>query len=93
MSMDAVFLGHAHRQSRIAQASASNAQEWQRYAKQLEARLREADAGLVAMTALKDVAIAELTKVDPRSYLTVQKNRQAIIDTAYDAAMSGRTAS
>jgi len=93
MGMDAIFLGQAQKQARIAQANAASATDWAKYAQQLEERLREADAALAAMRKLKDVAIAELTKVDPRHYLTVQNNRQAIVDAAYDAALSGRTAS
>lgn len=93
MGMDAIYLGQAQKQARIAQANAASAGDWARYAQQLEERLREADAALAAMRKLKDVAIAELTKVEPRHYLTVQNNRQAIVDAAYDAALTGRSAS
>jgi len=93
MAMDAIFLGQAQKNARIAQANAANANDWARYAQQLEDRLRESEAALAAMRKLKDVAIAELTKVDPRHYLTVQQNRQAIVDVAYDAALNGRSSS
>jgi predicted AAA+ superfamily ATPase len=84
--MDAIFLGQARAQAR-------RADDWADYARDLEARLAHAEASLKAVTTVKDVALAELAKLDPRNYLLVQKNRQAIADAAFNGTLAGRKAS
>lgn len=69
----------------LAQANKQAADSWQNYARQLEQQLVNAKANLEAMRTLKDVAITELAKLDPDHYLTVQENRQTIINKAYGA--------
>ncbi|QGZ55109.1 hypothetical protein [Paraburkholderia acidiphila] len=76
MTIDGYTLG-------LAERNAKTADSWQNYARQLEQQLVNAKAGLEAMTTLKNVALTELAKLDPNHYLTVQENRQKIIDTAY----------
>ncbi|MEX3917862.1 hypothetical protein AB4Y43_16720 [Paraburkholderia sp. BR10872] len=67
------------------QAAAEN---WMSYARELEQKLANAQAGLEAMRTLKDAAITELGKVDPANYLMNQANRQKILDTAYSQKQS-----
>lgn len=76
MTVDAYALG-------MARANGRAADSWQAYARELEQKLVNAQAGLQAMQTLKDAAIKELGKVDPKNYLMVQANRQKIIDDAY----------
>jgi len=70
----------------IARRNAEAAESWEAYAWQLERKLATANAGLSAMRTLKDVAIAELGKVDPNNYLLSRANRQRILDEAYTKA-------
>jgi len=70
----------------LAIRNARAADSWQEYAHELERKLATAQAGLEAMRTLKDVAIQELSKVDPKNYLLNQANRQRIIDEAYSKA-------
>jgi hypothetical protein len=68
----------------VAARNGRAADSWQNYARELEQQLANAQAGLNAMRALKDVAISELGKVDPANYLMVKENRQKILDAAYE---------
>jgi hypothetical protein len=82
--MDTYFLG-------VANANARNAREWMEYATVLEERLLIANANRQAAHALKDVASAELRKLDPKHYLPVQSNRQKISNAAYEDALASGT--
>lgn len=68
-----------------AEGAEESANSWMKYARELEQELVNAKANLEAMRTLKDVAITELAKLDPDHYLTVQENRQTIINKAYGA--------
>ncbi|MBU6486528.1 MAG: hypothetical protein KGQ57_01745 [Burkholderiales bacterium] len=56
---------------------------WKNYARELEQKLADAQAGLTGMRVLQDAAIKELGKVDPNNYLLIQANRQKILDKTY----------
>jgi hypothetical protein len=75
---------HATSQPSIAPLATSAAFDaWKNYARELEQKLADAQAGLTGMRVLKDVAIKELGKVDPGNYLMIQANRQKILDETY----------
>jgi len=78
MAIDGYTLG-------LAERNAKAADSWKNYARQLEQELVNAKANLEAMRALKDAAIGELAKLDPKHDLTIQENRQKIINKAYGA--------
>lgn len=79
--MDPYALGRAAK-------AEQNALEWKAFAQELQRQLRGAQANLAGMEALKDAALAQLAKCDPRNGLMVQQNRQRIFDEAYDAVAS-----
>ncbi|SEI14414.1 hypothetical protein [Paraburkholderia hospita] len=83
--MDAVIFGRA-------QAATRSAEQWKAYAENLERQLRISQANAAGMEALKDAAIKELARVDPRSYLLVQQNRQRIFDSGFEPVASGKRA-
>ncbi|SOZ17262.1 conserved hypothetical protein [Cupriavidus taiwanensis] len=93
MAMDMLFMGQARANARVANANAQAADDWAAYAHRLEQQLREANAREKAVSAVKDAALAELARVDPRNYLLVQKNRQALGNAAYYEALEERKAS
>lgn len=93
MAMDMLFMGQARANARVANANAQAADDWAAYAHRLEQLLLEANAREKAVNAVKDAALAELARVDPRNYLLVQKNRQALGNAAYYEALEERKAS
>jgi ribosomal protein S18 len=68
------------------------AREWKAYAEELERKLAVYAANYAGMEALKNVAVTELARVDPKNYLTVQQNRQRILEAARDAALNEKRA-
>ncbi|HGO6128542.1 hypothetical protein ACN8ZM_41105 (plasmid) [Burkholderia aenigmatica] len=83
--MDAVIFGRA-------QAAHRSAEQWKAYAENLERQLRISQANAAGMEALKDAAIKEIARVDPRSYLLVQQNRQRIFDAGFNPVANGKRA-
>lgn len=77
----------------LARAQGRRADDWAAYARELEAQLREAEANLRGVRAVRDAALAELSKVDPKNYMLVQANRQAIGQAAYEEELRRRRAS
>ncbi|WP_238984909.1 hypothetical protein [Candidatus Glomeribacter gigasporarum] len=77
---DSYWLGVAEGE---AQKATQLAQEWKTYAKSVEANLAGSEA-------VKQAALQELAKLDPKSYLLIQQNRQKIFDAAYDAMLAGQ---
>jgi hypothetical protein len=72
---DGVMLGRAIGAQR-------SAEEWKAYARSLEKQLNTAQSYVTGMEAVKDAAVKELARLDPRNYLLVQENRQRIFRTA-----------
>ena len=70
----------------------NNAVEWQNYARRLEADLLACQANKAGVTAVKDAALSELARLDPRNHLLVQKNRQRIFDVAFEPIATGKRA-
>jgi hypothetical protein len=68
------------------------AHEWKAYAEQLERKLATYAANYAGMEALKNAAMTELAKVDPKNYLMVQQNRQRVFDAGQTAASGKRAA-
>lgn len=66
------------------------AAEWKAYAEKLKYQLRGALANAEGMRALKEAALTEVAKLDPKNHLMVQPNRQRIYDAAYNAAACGK---
>ena len=85
--MDMLFLGQARQNARIADENALAANEWAAYARQLEGLLQEAKANLNGARAVRDAALAELSKLNPQSYLLVKENRVRIGQAAYNEEM------
>ncbi|MFC0130608.1 hypothetical protein [Ralstonia solanacearum] len=56
---------------------------------ELERQLRTSQAHTAGTEALKDVAIKELTRLDPANYLHIQQNRQRIFDSGVTPVISG----
>lgn len=81
--MDHIAMAYATRNARAAQENQQSAESWKAYARELESKLATSNANLEAMRTLKDVAIRELGKVDPKNYLMNQANRQKIVNDAY----------
>lgn len=75
-----------------ARAAERSAQDWKAYAENLERQLRISQANTAGLEAVKDAAIKELAKLDPRSYLLVQQNRQRVFDAAFNAVATGKRA-
>ncbi|VXC89858.1 conserved hypothetical protein [Burkholderia sp. 8Y] len=80
MTVDGYTLG-------VARQSQQSAANWKAYAEELERKLATYAANYADMEALKNAAIAELSRVDPSNYLTVQPNRQRILDAARAEAL------
>lgn len=80
MSMDQVTAGFLQGRS---SANYDAAVSWQNYARELEQKLAVEKARFSAMETLKNAAIQELGKVDPKNFLMTQANRQRIIDEAF----------
>lgn len=53
------------------------------YAKNLEAELSDYKAGLKGVAAVRDTALKELARLDPKHFLLVKENRSKIYDAAY----------
>lgn len=83
--MDAMVLGRAL-------AAERSAWQWKAYAENLEQQLRISQANKAGTKAVKDAAIQELARVDPRNYLLVQQNRQQIFDRAFNPVANGECA-
>jgi len=64
-------------------AAHCSAEQWKTYAAKLEEALRISQANVAGMQAVKDSAMKELARVDPRNYLLEQANRQHIFDAAF----------
>jgi hypothetical protein len=75
-----------------ARQSEDVARQWKAYADELERKLAVCAANLAGMEAMKDAAMVELSRVDPKNYLMVQQNRQRIFDAARAAALDGKRA-
>jgi hypothetical protein len=67
----------------LAKSNAQAADSWMNYARELEQKLVSAQAGVEAMRAVKDGAMAELGKVDPDNPMLDKANQQKIFDKAY----------
>jgi hypothetical protein len=66
-----------------AEGAEKSANSWMKYARELEQKLVSAQAGVEAMRAVKDGAMAELEKLDPRNPMLDKTNQQKIFDKAY----------
>lgn len=66
-----------------------NARDWKAYAMELESQLRTSEANTAGMEALKNAAIKELTRLDPKNYLHIQQNRQRIFDAGFATVANG----
>lgn len=75
-----------------ARQSEDVARQWKAYAEDLQSKLATLSANYAGMEALKNAAVTELARVDPRNYLTVQQNRQRILEAARDAALNEKRA-
>jgi hypothetical protein len=75
-----------------ARQSEDVARQWKAYADELERKLAVCAANLAGMEAMKDAAVTELSRVDPKNYLMVQQNRQRIFDAARAAAIDEKRA-
>ncbi|SAL06094.1 hypothetical protein AWB67_06824 [Caballeronia terrestris] len=64
------------------------ARQWKAYAEDLERKMALLSANFVGMEALKNAVVAELAIVDPTNSLTVQQNRQRILEAARNAALA-----
>lgn len=84
-TVQAVSLGRALNAER-------NLADWQAYAMRLERELKMAKADNFGYAAIKDAAIQQLAKLDPKNYLLIQQNRQKIFDDARNAQLSGKKA-
>lgn len=79
MSMEFMNLRRAH--------DAENAIElWVEHAKRLEAELNNYKAGLSGVAAVRDEALKELARLDPKHFLLIKENRSKIYDAAYDGS-------
>ncbi len=74
----------------VARDAERRASEWEAYAHMLEQQLKVAKAEQYGFAAVRDAAIGELKKLDPRNYLMVQQNRRNIFDHAKDAQLKGK---
>lgn len=68
------------------------ARQWKAYAEELEQKMAMLSANYVGMEALKNAAVSELARVDPKNYLNVQQNRQRILEAARNAALNEKRA-
>ena len=75
-----------------ARQSEDVARQWKAYADELERKLAMLAANYAGMEALKNAAVTELARVDPNNYLTVQQNRQRILEAARNAALNEKRA-
>lgn len=73
-------------------AAERSATEWVAYAQMLERELKIAKAENHGFAAVRDAAIGELRKLDPRNYLLVQENRKNIFERAKAEQMSKKRA-
>ncbi|QYD70074.1 hypothetical protein KZJ38_07115 [Paraburkholderia edwinii] len=67
----------------LAKRNGDAADSWMKYARELEQKLVSAQAGVEAMRAVKDGAIAELGKLDPKNPMLDKANQQKVFDKAY----------
>lgn len=72
----------------------NNAKQWMAYAKRLEAELdevwnlyRDAKGNGAGQRKLKEMALAEVEKLDPGSKMLDQTFRQGVMDKEYDEAV------
>src|SRR5260363_1883 len=56
-----------------------NANEWMAYAQRLERDIRVHKANRTGQKAIKDAALKELARLDPKNYLLIQENRSRIL--------------
>lgn len=87
MSMDMIFLGQARQTARVANENAEVANQWAAYARELEGLLQEAQANLCGARAVRDAALAEIGRLDPKNRLMTTENRVRIGQAAYEAEM------
>lgn len=85
--MDMIFLGRARQVALVANENAEVANQWAAYARQLEDLLREAQANLCGARAVRDAALAEVGRLDPKNRLMSKENRIRIGQAAYEAEM------
>src|SRR5260364_174118 len=67
-----------------------NANEWMAYAQRLERDIRVHKANRTGQKAIKDAALKELARLDPKNYLLIQENRSRIFDAAANPVLEGR---
>jgi hypothetical protein len=78
MSIEFMNLRRAH------QAENANA-SWQEYARKLEDELNNYKASLNGVIAVRDEALKELARMDPKHFLLVKENRSKIYDSGYES--------
>jgi len=68
--------------------SAENAlDDWVEYANRLRAELNQAKASVEGVKAVRDQAIKELAKLDPKHFFLVKEKRNEIYDLTYEEAL------
>ncbi len=70
-----------------------HANEWRAYAQRLERDIRVCEGNAEGQRAIKDAALKELARLDPKNYLLIQENRTRIFDAAYNPIAEGRRVS
>jgi hypothetical protein len=74
----------------LARQEKQNAADWQAYGRKLEQELAATRANLAGNKAVKNAALQELARIDPKNFLTVRQNRQSIYDAAFYASQVGK---